>query len=105
MGQAYLEFARTEPGLFGMTFATLEHPLEGAPNDEPGPFDLLKAALDEFVEAGVLEPTRRPSVEFPIWAIVRGLAVLFRGPLRYLANREKSRLEVQTVAFIGASLS
>ena len=73
--------------------------------DEPGPFDLLKAALDELVEAGILEPARRPTVEYPIWATVHGLAVLFRGPLRYLPDRDKSRIEVQTLAFIEASLS
>ena len=105
VGQAYLDFARTEPGLFDTAFATLEHPLQSAPNDEPGPFDLLKAALDELVEAGILEPARRPTVDYPIWATVHGLAVLFRGPLRYLSDRDKSRLEAQTLAFIGAALS
>ena len=51
MGYAYLEFARTDPGLFDTAFATLEHALQSAPGDEPVPFDLLKAALDELVEA------------------------------------------------------
>jgi len=105
VGTAYVEFARTEPGLFDTAFATLEHPLQRAPDDEPGPFDLLKAALDELVEAGILGPARRPSVEYPIWATVHGLAVLFRGPLRYLPDRDKDRLEAQTLALIEASLS
>ena len=105
LGQAYLEFARTEPGLFDTAFATLEHPLQRAPDDEPGPFDLLKAALDELVDAGILEPARRPSLEYPIWATVHGFAVLFRGPLRYLPDRDKDRLEAQALAFIEASLS
>jgi len=105
VGTAYLEFARSEPGLFDIAFATLEHPLQSAPGDEPGPFDLLTAALDELVEAGILETARRPKVEYPIWATVHGLAVLFRGPLRYLPDRDKSRIEVQTLAFIEASLS
>ena len=105
VGQAYLEFARTEPGLFDTAFATLERPLQSAPNDEPLPLDLLKDALDELVEAGILEPARRPAVEYPVWATVHGLAVLFRGPLRGLPDREKSRLEAQTGAFIGDALS
>src|SRR5215472_1253021 len=105
LGQAYLEFARTEPGLFDTAFATLEHPLQRAPDDEPGPFDLLKAALDELVDAGILEPARRPSLEYPIWATVHGFAVLFRGPLRYLPDRDKDRLEAQALAFVEASLS
>ena len=105
VGTAYFEFARTEPGLFDTAFATLEHPQQSAPGEEPGPLDLLKAALDELVEAGILETARRPKVEYPIWATVHGLAVLFRGPLRYLPDRDKSRIEVQTLAFIEASLS
>jgi hypothetical protein len=105
VGQAYLEFARTEPGLFETAFATLQHPLQSAQNDEPTPFELLKSALDELVEAGILDPARRSSVDYPTWATVHGLAVLLRGPLRSLPDREKSRIEVQTLAFIGASLS
>jgi AcrR family transcriptional regulator len=105
VGTAYLGFARSEPGLFDTAFATLEHPLQRLPGDEPGPFDLLKAALDELVEAGILEPARRPTVEYPTWSTVHGLAVLFRGPLRYLPDRDKGRLEAQTLAFIEASLS
>jgi hypothetical protein len=105
VGQAYLEFARSEAGLFDTAFATLEHPLQTLPGDEPGPLDLLKAALDELVEAGILEPARRPTLDYPIWATVHGLAVLFRGPLRNLSERDKSRLEGQTLAFIGAALS
>jgi len=105
VGTAYFEFAHSEPGLFDTAFATLEHPRQNKPGEEPGPVDLLEAALDELVEAGILEPLRRPSVEYPIWATVHGLAVLVRGPLRYLPDRDKSRIEVQTLAFIEASLS
>ena len=105
VGQAYLEFARTEPGLFDTAFAAAQHPALASGNSKPSPFDHLRAALDELVEAGLLEPARRPDVEYPTWATVHGLAVLLRGPLRSLSDREKMRLEVQTLAFIGASLS
>jgi AcrR family transcriptional regulator len=105
VGQAYLEFARTEPGLFDTAFAAAQHPALASGNSKPSPFDHLRAALDELVEAGLLERTRRPDVEYPTWATVHGLAVLLRGPLRSLSDREKMRLEVQTLAFIGASLS
>src|SRR5229473_5882067 len=105
VGQAYLQFARSEPGLFDTAFAATDHhPLAGN-NAQPVPFDYLKGALDELVEAGLLEPTRRPNVEFPTWATVHGLAVLLRGPLRSLSDREKMHLEAQTLAFIAASLS
>src|SRR5919205_1147206 len=105
VGQAYLEFARTEPGLFDTAFAATEHHPPGAGNDEPRPLDHLKAALDDLVAAGLLEPARRPSIEYPTWATVHGLAVLLRGPLRSLSDREKTRLAAETLAFIEASLT
>ena len=101
VGQAYLAFAREEPGLFDTAFAaTDEHP----PGDEPGPFDHLQSALDNLVEAGVMTPARRPDIEYPIWASVHGLAVLLRGPLSSLPERDKTRLEAQVLAFIGAAV-
>ena len=90
-----------EPGLFDTAFAaTDEHP----PGDEPGPFDHLQSALDNLVEAGVMTPARRPDIEYPIWASVHGLAVLLRGLLSSLPERDKTRLEAQVLAFIGAAV-
>jgi hypothetical protein len=105
VGQAYLDFAGTEPGLFDTAFTATDYHPPGAGNAEPGPFDLLKAALDELVEAGLLEPARTVNVAYPTWATVHGLAVLFRGPLHSLSDRDKTRLEAQALAFIEASLS
>jgi AcrR family transcriptional regulator len=104
VGQAYLEFARAEPGLFATAFtATEQHPTS-AGDDEPRPLAQLGAALDDLVEAGLLEPARRPNAEYPTWATVHGLAVLLRGPLRSLSDRAKTRLETQTLAGIETSL-
>ena len=99
VGQAYLEFARTEPGLFDTAFAGPDHP------GGPAPLALLQAALDNLVSAGTLAPDRRPDIEYPIWASVHGLAVLLRGPLQALPAREKTRLEDRMLAFIGAAVS
>jgi AcrR family transcriptional regulator len=104
VGKAYLDFARTEPGLFDTAFAVTEHPLASQGNDEPQPLEYLQAALDDLVHAGLLEPARRPNIEYSTWATVHGLAVLLRGPLRSLPDREKTRLETQALAFIGAAL-
>lgn len=104
VGKAYLNFARTEPGLFDTAFTETDHPPTGA-NDQPQPLEYLQAALDALVRVGILDPTRRPDIEYPTWATVHGLAVLLRGPLRSLPDREQTRLETQTLAFIGASLS
>jgi AcrR family transcriptional regulator len=104
VGTSYLEFARTEPGLFDAAFAAADHPPTEAYTG-PAPLQLLQAALDNLVHAGLLDPARRPTVEYPTWASVHGLAVLLRGPLRLLPDQEKARLETQTLAFIGAALS
>jgi AcrR family transcriptional regulator len=105
VGQAYLEFARSEPGLFDTAFtATDDHPPSQG-TDEPGPLDHLQSALDDLVEAGILAPARRPGIEYPIWAGVHGLAVLLRGPLGSLTQRDKTHLEAQMLAFIGAAVT
>jgi AcrR family transcriptional regulator len=105
VGQAYLEFARTEPGLFDTAFAaTDDHPTSQG-TDEPGPLDHLQSALDNLVEAGILVPARRPDIEYAIWASVHGLAVLLRGPLGSLTERDKTHLEGQMLEFIGAAVS
>jgi AcrR family transcriptional regulator len=103
VGTSYLEFARTEPGLFDTAFATTVHPPSFG-TDEPTPLDHLQSALDNLVQAGLLEPARRPNIQYPTWATVHGLAVLLRGPLSALPENEKTRLEAQTLAFIGASV-
>ncbi len=90
VGTGYLRFARAEPGLFRTAFSASED-LRGAASPararEGGltPFQLLAAALDGLVDAGVLPRERRPGAEFLAWSAVHGLAMLFiDGPLRGL---------------------
>ena len=92
-------------GLFDTAFAATTHYLPGGGGDEPRPLDHLRAALDDLVATGQLDPDRRPNLEYPTWAAVHGLAVLFRGPLGSLSDREKARLEAETLAFIAASVN
>jgi len=69
----------------------------GAPDDGTGqdrtPLGQLRAALDELVDAGVLQPQRRQGIEYPIWSAVHGLAVLTgQGPLRDVSAPTRDRL-------------
>jgi AcrR family transcriptional regulator len=109
VGRAYLEFARTEPGLFDTAFAAADHPMSSATDgpepEDRRPLEYVQGALDDLVRTGLLDAARRPNLEYPVWAAVHGLAVLLRGPLRPLPDREKAQLETQTLAFIGAALS
>lgn len=88
IGISYLRFAQAEPGLFRTALAATGqfpgHPA-GASAAGPGglsPFELLSAALDDLVQAGVLPPERRAGAEFLAWSAVHGLAMLvIDGPL------------------------
>jgi hypothetical protein len=105
IGKAYLDFARTQPGLFDTAFTATMHRSRGAADADPRPLDYVKQALDNLVQTGLLDPAQRPNIEYPTWAAVHGLAVLLRGPLRALPDREKTRLEAVTLAFIESSVS
>jgi AcrR family transcriptional regulator len=90
VGTGYLRFAQTEPGLFRTAFSVPpDRPDTTGParTDDSGmrPYQLLAAALDDLVAAGVLPPKRRPGAELLAWSAVHGLAVLLiDGPLRGL---------------------
>jgi AcrR family transcriptional regulator len=106
LGVAYLDFAMQETGLFETAFAVPRH-LEYTTGNEPGPmpFQLLGAALDELVAAGVLPAGRRPDAEYPVWASVHGMAVLLtRGPLREMPEQFVRHAGDQLFAFITRGL-
>ena len=108
IGDAYLEFAREEPGLFATAFALPQRHSYKAPADGPDPMPLgqLRAVLDELVDAGVLDQRRREGIEFPIWSTVHGLAVLVgQGPLRDVDHATRAQLEALSSAFIESALT
>ena len=110
IGRAYLEFASEEPGLFATAFALPHQHAYSPPGGGTGPvlmpLDQLRAALDELVDAGVLDRRRRDGLEYPIWATVHGLAVLTgQGPLRDVPDATRHHLEKLTRAFIEAALA
>jgi AcrR family transcriptional regulator len=109
IGTTYLAFAREEPGLFATAFALPRQHAYGAP--EPGaphdrtPLGQLRTALDELVDAGVLDPRRRPGIEFPVWSAVHGLAVLTgAGPLRDVRQPTQHHLDELTLEFVATAL-
>jgi AcrR family transcriptional regulator len=110
IGTAYLEFAREEPGLFATAFALPQQHAYDAPDDGTGqdrsPLGQLRAALDELVDAGVLDARRRDGIEYPIWSTVHGIAVLTgEGPLRDVPDAARRHLEERTFTFIEESLA
>jgi AcrR family transcriptional regulator len=110
IGRAYLEFARQEPGLFATAFALpQQHAYDaqgGGTGQDPMPLDQLRAVLDELADAGVLNRRRRAGIEYPIWSMVHGLAVLTgQGPLRDVPDATRRHLEEVTRAFIEGGLA
>ncbi len=88
IGKGYVLFAVREPGLFATAFAAT---VERRP-DQPGPYELLSAALDEMVLHGRLEPSRREGAEVACWSAVHGFALLhIDGPLRDVPARARER--------------
>jgi hypothetical protein len=58
-----------------------------------------------LADAGVLDPQRRPGIEYPIWSAVHGMAVLSgQGPLRDLPDADLRRLKELTLTTIGEIL-
>ena len=109
IGTAYLEFARAEPGLFATAFAVPHQhaygPQESGTVPDRTPLGQLRAALDELVDAGVLDPRRRAGIEFPVWSTVHGLAVLAgQGPLRDAPDAIRQHLTERTLTFIDQSV-
>jgi len=107
IGTAYLEFAHDEPGLFATAFGVPNlHSYSTFPYAERTAHDQMRAALDELVDAGVLDAQRRTDIEFPIWSTVHGLAVLLeQGPLRDVPDKGRRGLMDRILVFIGEGLS
>ena len=86
LGQTYVDFALTQPGLFRVAF----HRQAKEERGDAEPFSLLGEALDDLVTAGVLTPERRPGAEMMCWSAVHGFAVLvLDGPLRVVPASER----------------
>ena len=88
VGTGYLRYAQTEPGLFRTAFVASDTLIQATPelptSGDSGlnPFQLLGAALDQLVNAGLMPPERRPGAEVLAWSAVHGLAMLvLDGPL------------------------
>lgn len=97
VGTGYLRFAQTEPGLFRTAFSVPDDMRDAGSPERAGAsgltaFQLLAAALDDLVNAGVLPRERRAGAEFVAWSAVHGLAMLLiQGPLRTLSEARTRR--------------
>jgi AcrR family transcriptional regulator len=111
VGEAYVRFALSEPGLFRTAFAAPgsdqpPQPTAGVGQSGLGPYGLLGAQLDGLVAAGVLPPSRRPEAEITCWAAVHGLSMLFlEGPLRGLPEPAREAALTRLVVTVEQGLT
>ncbi len=108
LGRAYIRFALEDPGLFRTAFS---RPVKPPPPvsgrlTEHSPYALMSEVLDELVQAGVLEPSRREVVEIPAWGAVHGIATLLvDGPLALLTDAERAEVIARNYDFVLNGLS
>ena len=110
IGIAYLRFAEKEPGLFRTAFTVAGKPETVGDRGWSGrsglnPFQLLGAALDQMVEAGVLPAERRAGAEYLAWSAVHGLAMLvLEGPLRRMTRAQTREIGRRVVEMVEKGL-
>ncbi|MES2939094.1 MAG: TetR/AcrR family transcriptional regulator [Pseudomonadota bacterium] len=110
VGRGYMRFALREPGLFRIAFlqsaaAETDKNPENAGRSGLNPFELLGAALDGMVQAGVLPPGRRPGAEYVAWSAVHGLAMLaIDGPLHGMPPARVEALGERVLAMVEGGL-
>jgi hypothetical protein len=105
VGRAYLRFAHAEPGLFRTAFAVQAEAGAAPGRDQANPFQLLGAALDRFVIAGILAPARRAGAEYLAWSAVHGLALLVTdGPLHQMAAADREAIEERLLDMVEKGL-
>ena len=75
-GREYIRFALEEPGLFAAAFRP--HSSEHFVPEDPSPYHVLSASLDQLAEAGLLAVPRSGAEEYA-WIGVHGAAVLLGG--------------------------
>jgi AcrR family transcriptional regulator len=77
IGRGYIRFAGEEPHLLVAAFLPIA-PRDGE-REDPNPWQVLAAALDELVATAAMPRERRPGAEIVAWSAVHGFATLRAG--------------------------
>lgn len=96
IGNTYIQFALTEPGLFRAAFAqhvSVPDAVTYEDHKDDEAYALLSRSVDELVRVGFLPPERRPFAEISLWATVHGTAMLLLdGPLAHIPDSERKAI-------------
>ncbi|MEO5885126.1 MAG: TetR/AcrR family transcriptional regulator [Candidatus Limnocylindrales bacterium] len=77
IGRGYILFAQEAPHLLASAFLPIEPP--SAMPEDPNPWQVLAAALDELLATGAMPFERRAGAETVAWSAVHGFAMLRAG--------------------------
>ena len=94
-GEAYIDFALTEPGLFRVAFLPCDREL--VVSDDPSPYAILTSAIDDVAATGGMPPERRPHAEEVAWTAVHGAAVLIGDDLLWLPDLDQRAAVIERV--------
>jgi len=104
-GNAYVEFAVTEPGWFRTAFGVVRPVDPMTTSDERNPLTMLNSILDDLVAVGALPTERRPGAEYAAWSAVHGIATLLvDGPLAGLPITERAQIVNKVIEVVVAGL-
>ncbi|WP_462418891.1 TetR/AcrR family transcriptional regulator [Kytococcus sp. Marseille-QA3725] len=103
VGLAYIDYARSEPGMFRAAFLEPEHldlardPRSAGPSGLT-PYQHLEDALDRMQAEGALPAALREGAEAPCWSAVHGFSMLaVQGPFRGFPPEVLDLLAARTV--------
>lgn len=103
-GQAYVEFAVAQPGLFRTAFCRgnqLGDLSEQADYTSSEPYQQLIRTVDDLVRTGLLDESDRALTELAAWSSVHGLSMLLvDGPFRGLPDPVKQRMIADVIRFL-----
>lgn len=111
VGTGYVAFALDEPGLFRTAMTASADLDRSAVPERAGPggmtgYQLVNAAVDEFVASGIMPASRRPNAELLAWSAVHGLAMLLiDGPLRALPRAAADAITQRTIDMVEAGFT
>jgi AcrR family transcriptional regulator len=76
MGEAYLAFAREEPGYYNAMFTPGPKPTRSPTPAEGDAFDVLQAAIARIAPGDARAKSRLAGLAFQVWALSHGIATL-----------------------------
>ena len=89
IGEAYIEFALSEPRLYAAAFSDCRPSRE----DSPSGWSILAEALDALVATGAMPGSRRTGAELVAWSAAHGISDLLLSPyLEIHLKSDRSRM-------------